>query len=186
MKASGTVSNMRCPQKRFFKVDIGLVPIFWSQTKRSLVSHPWIFLPEAYNPVLLASPRVAMQRFHVTGKNSSTFGDGNWWAGRWPVREPRNEGTARVVMVKVCRSREGKMAGKDISHPSNMRSPCCAIWWSMGRWGRLSPGQNPLTIQVYIVMKSRDSWADYSEWSEPERKTPIQYTNAYIWNLERW
>ena len=22
--------------------------------------------------------------------------------------------------------------------------------------------------------------------SKPERKTPIQYTNAYIWNLERW
>ena len=22
--------------------------------------------------------------------------------------------------------------------------------------------------------------------TEPERKTPIQYTNAYIWNLERW
>ena len=21
---------------------------------------------------------------------------------------------------------------------------------------------------------------------EPERKTPIQYTNAYVWNLERW
>ena len=21
---------------------------------------------------------------------------------------------------------------------------------------------------------------------QPERKTPIQYTNAYIWNLERW
>ena len=82
MKASGTVSNMRCPQKMFFKVDIGLLPIFWSQTKRSLVFHPPIFLPEAYNPVLLASPRVAMQRFHVTGTNSNTFGDGNWWAGR--------------------------------------------------------------------------------------------------------
>ena len=27
---------------------------------------------------------------------------------------------------------------------------------------------------------------DYTEWSKPERKTPIQYTNAYIWNLERW
>ena len=26
----------------------------------------------------------------------------------------------------------------------------------------------------------------YTEWSKPERKTPIQYTNAYIWNLERW
>ena len=22
--------------------------------------------------------------------------------------------------------------------------------------------------------------------SKPERKTPIQYTNTYIWNLERW
>ena len=26
----------------------------------------------------------------------------------------------------------------------------------------------------------------YTEWSKPERKTPMQYTNAYIWNLERW
>ena len=25
----------------------------------------------------------------------------------------------------------------------------------------------------------------YTEWSKPERKTPIQYTNAYIWILER-
>ena len=25
----------------------------------------------------------------------------------------------------------------------------------------------------------------YTEWSKPKRKTPIQYTNAYIWNLER-
>ena len=23
-------------------------------------------------------------------------------------------------------------------------------------------------------------------WRKPERETPIQYTNAYIWNLERW
>ena len=28
--------------------------------------------------------------------------------------------------------------------------------------------------------------AYYTEWSKPERKAPIQYTNAYIWNLERW
>ena len=26
----------------------------------------------------------------------------------------------------------------------------------------------------------------YTEWSKPEGKTPIQYTNAHIWNLERW
>ena len=25
-----------------------------------------------------------------------------------------------------------------------------------------------------------------SEGSKSERKTPIQYINAYIWNLERW
>ena len=27
---------------------------------------------------------------------------------------------------------------------------------------------------------------DYTEWSKPERKTPVQNTNTYIWNLERW
>ena len=26
----------------------------------------------------------------------------------------------------------------------------------------------------------------YTEWSKSERKTAIQYINAYIWNLERW
>ena len=31
-----------------------------------------------------------------------------------------------------------------------------------------------------------ETGAYYIEWSKPERKTPIQYTHAYIWNLERW
>ena len=31
-----------------------------------------------------------------------------------------------------------------------------------------------------------ETGAYYTEWSKSERKTPIQYTNAYIWNLERW
>ena len=31
-----------------------------------------------------------------------------------------------------------------------------------------------------------ETGAYYTEWSKPERKTPIQYTNAYIRNLERW
>ena len=30
-----------------------------------------------------------------------------------------------------------------------------------------------------------ETGAHYTEWSKSERKTPIQYTNAYIWNLER-
>ena len=29
-----------------------------------------------------------------------------------------------------------------------------------------------------------ETGADYREWNKPERETPIQYTNAYIWNLE--
>ena len=31
-----------------------------------------------------------------------------------------------------------------------------------------------------------ETGAYYTEWSRPERKTPIQYTNTYICNLERW
>ena len=34
--------------------------------------------------------------------------------------------------------------------------------------------------------KVDETGAHYTEWSQPERKTPIQYTNAYIWNLEKW
>ena len=29
-----------------------------------------------------------------------------------------------------------------------------------------------------------ETGADYIEWNKPERKTPILYTNTYIWNLE--
>ena len=28
--------------------------------------------------------------------------------------------------------------------------------------------------------------AYYTQWSKSERKTPIQYINAYTWNFERW
>ena len=31
-----------------------------------------------------------------------------------------------------------------------------------------------------------ETGAYYTEWNKSERKTPIYYTNAYIWNLERW
>ena len=31
-----------------------------------------------------------------------------------------------------------------------------------------------------------ETGAYYTEWSKAEGKTPIQYTNAYVWNLERW
>ena len=31
-----------------------------------------------------------------------------------------------------------------------------------------------------------ETGAYYIEWSKSERETSVQYTNAYIWNLERW
>ena len=52
------------------------------------------------------------------------------------------------------------------------------------------------TMEYYSAIKKQCIWissdeldetgAYYTEWSKPERKTPIQYTNAFIWNLERW
>ena len=31
-----------------------------------------------------------------------------------------------------------------------------------------------------------ETGAYYAEWNKSERKTPIHYINAYMWNLERW
>ena len=45
----------------------------------------------------------------------------------------------------------------------------------------------PLKKYIWISSNEMDeTGAYYTEWSKPERKTPIQYTKAYIWNLERW
>ena len=42
-------------------------------------------------------------------------------------------------------------------------------------------------IHVIIALMSwMKLYKPIIEWSKPERKTPIQYTNAYIWTLERW
>ena len=41
----------------------------------------------------------------------------------------------------------------------------------------------------YIWISSNEmdeTGAYYTEWNKSEGETPIQYTNAYIWNLERW
>ena len=46
------------------------------------------------------------------------------------------------------------------------------------------------TMECYSVWISSnevdETGAYYTEWCKSERKTPIQYINAYIWNLERW
>ena len=47
--------------------------------------------------------------------------------------------------------------------------------------------KNKLTfIKLKISNEVDETRAYYTEWSKPETKTPILYTNAYIWNLERW
>ena len=38
---------------------------------------------------------------------------------------------------------------------------------------------------LYQLSYQDETGAYYTEWSKPERKTSIQYTNSYIWTLER-
>ena len=57
------------------------------------------------------------------------------------------------------------------------------LWYIYTQWSITQP------LKEFIWISSNEvdeTGADYTEWSKPERKTPIQYTNAYIWNLERW
>ena len=45
------------------------------------------------------------------------------------------------------------------------------------------------TMEYYSAIKKNEvdeTGAYYTEWSKWERKAPIQYINAYIWNLGRW
>ena len=51
-------------------------------------------------------------------------------------------------------------------------------------------------IKMNTLKKNEHIWIDSNEvdqtgaycteWSKSERKTPIEYIKAYIWNLERW
>ena len=40
------------------------------------------------------------------------------------------------------------------------------------------------SVSLLLSHEVDETGAYYTEWSKPERKTPIQYTNAYIWNLD--
>ena len=50
-------------------------------------------------------------------------------------------------------------------------------------WILLSYKKEHIWVSCNEVDETR---AYYTEWSKPERETPIQYINAYIWNLEKW
>ena len=61
------------------------------------------------------------------------------------------------------------------------------LTWYYTCFNAILPNHPPLPQKtVLYICVSFAVWAYYTEWSKPERKTPKQYTNAYIWNLERW
>ena len=52
--------------------------------------------------------------------------------------------------------------------------------------GKLSLRNKFIIGSNFIHLIRTEIGAYYTGRSKPESKTPIQYTNAYIWNLERW
>ena len=42
------------------------------------------------------------------------------------------------------------------------------------------------TMEYYSAVKKNSFESVLMRWMKLERKTPIQYTNTYIWNSERW
>ena len=76
---------------------------------------------------------------------------------------------------------------QELGHGSNLD-----VHWQMNpirrcdtyiQWNILSYKKECIWVSSNEVDKP---WAYYTKWSKSKRKTPIQYTNAYIWNLERW
>ena len=48
-----------------------------------------------------------------------------------------------------------------------------------------SPSESKSLLYTSVSFLLSCIQGHHTEWSKPERKTPIQYTNTYIWNLER-
>ena len=69
------------------------------------------------------------------------------------------------------------------------KQPRCpsAHEWIRKLWYIYTSITQPL-IRTHLISSNEvdETGADYTERSKPERKTPMQYTNTYIWNLERW
>ena len=57
-------------------------------------------------------------------------------------------------------------------------------------WGtaslKLGPSESETQEHLQWSALTYKSAAYYTECSKSQRKAPIQYINAYIWNLERW
>ena len=83
-----------------------------------------------------------------------------------------------ILFVFSCRS---FLLGSSLFH---LWLSCKELWFCI------------YTMEYYSAIKNKHIWvssnevdetgAYYTEWSQSERKTPIQHTNTYIWNIERW
>ena len=68
-----------------------------------------------------------------------------------------------------------------IPHASEQPSPCAAATEA-----RVPQLESPYTAMTSISSNEVDeTGAYYTERSKSERQIPVQYINAYIWNLER-
>ena len=86
------------------------------------------------------------------------------------MAESEEELKSLLMKVKVESEKVGLKF--NIQKTKIMASGPITSWFMGNRWGN-----NGNSDRLYF------SWALKSL---PEGKTPIQYTNAYIWNLERW
>ena len=109
----------------------------------------------------------------------------------------RTDSLGKTLMLGKIDGREGDDKGWN----GWMASPtqwtwvwvCSRSWWWTGKPGGLQSMGSP---RVRYDWATELNWTElnevdetgayYIEWSKSERKTPIQYINAYIWNLERW
>ena len=68
------------------------------------------------------------------------------------------------------------------------KQPRCpsADEWVRKLWYIYTMDEYNGTYTQYTSNEVDETGAYYTEQNKSERKTPIQYINAYIWNLERW
>ena len=107
-----------------------------------------------------------------------------------------NAGDVRDMSYTSSVAELGKSPGERNGTPlqySCLENPMDrGAWWAVWSMGLQRVGHNwtiePQNLKKIFLCSNEvdETGAYYTEWSKPERKTPIQYTNAYIWNLERW
>ena len=134
---------------------------------------------------------------------TSVMFDSVWPHRRQPTRIPipgiLQARTLEWVAISFSNAWKWKVKVKSLSHIRLLATPWTAAYQASPSIGFSrqkywsgeplpSPTQWSITqpLKEYIWISSNEVDETRAYYTEPERKTPIQYTNAYIWNLERW